>query len=272
MSRLRATRQVPAVGRPGRTSAPEAEDRRRAMQAAPVRTPDTEVATGALGVFGGAAVDAGPGLGRLAAASSSRLALARADAVISRVPGVADPSLVEKVPAHLRTGIEPAMEPMVLLTQLLANFFARSDFNYTGATKNSPWVTEGDCATLVFQFRQAAKAYGLDVKSESTGADDNIYVPGATLIHSDKSKTSNIQGDGGIFFGSHTWAVYEGMPIDVLFGQLGVVGHAMAKETKDPKGRPEWSVGGPPFYLAKNATNFFDKYTTDPANRSNVAF
>lgn len=88
----------------------------------------------------------------------------------------------------------------------------------------------------------------------------------------DKSRAGNIDGSKGWLFDSHTWAVYNGVEFDVLFGQLGAVSHQFATETVDGKGRPSWTAGGITFHRAAKETSYHTKYTTDPANRSDFTW
>lgn len=164
--------------------------------------------------------------------------------------------------AHLVKGISNSMMEEGLIGQLIENFFTRTDFNYDFSSK-SPFKKSGDCQTLVDEFIATAKYFGITVTKES--GKTGFFIPGGGKIVHSSNVTGNIDNQKHFFFETHTWGVWQGKQIDVLFGQLGVVGH-MTPVTNgtDDKGMPTWTAGDFTFYLKHGATTEFDRYTSNP--------
>lgn len=123
---------------------------------------------------------------------------------------------------------------------VLDYYFTKRPFNYLGGGgKTKMWKGEGDCATLSLEFVALMSAMGIAANTESIGAGPTgrIYVPAQKAIG--KSSPGNItNGDGWMFMG-HTYAVVEGKPVDVLYGQMGNVSHVMLQEDPaHPETRP----------------------------------
>ena len=85
------------------------------------------------------------------------------------------------------------------------------------------------------------------------------------IIHK-QNVTGNMDQGRRWYFESHTWIVWNGMPIDVLFGQFGVVSHQTNIRTVyEDNDDFFYQAGNVHFYL-KNVS-LFDRYTTKEEDR-----
>ncbi len=189
-------------------------------------------------------------------------------AVVQRKPGDQDRirSFVERHPdhAHLLRGFDDGMNEAAIVGQLLENFFQRTDFNYNFSSR-SAFTHEGDCGVLVVEFITIAReCFGIEMTSQK--GDLKYFIPSAQKIVHKEDKRGNIDGKYW-YFDDHVWAVWHGMPIDVLFGQMGIVSHlAGVKDNYDSKlGAVTYTAGDFVFYLKQGATSEFDRYTTEPS-------
>jgi hypothetical protein len=168
--------------------------------------------------------------------------------------------------AHLLAGFNDAMGEAEIVGQLIENFFQRRDFTYNFTSK-AALMHSGDCVTLVREFIQIAReVFGIpmNMKSDKGGF---LISGGHRIVHKD-DVTGNIDDGKSWYFEEHTWAEWEGKPIDVLFGQLGIVSHQKGVATTyDKNGIPIWDAGGFKFYLKEGAASQFDQYTSDPGAR-----
>jgi hypothetical protein len=165
--------------------------------------------------------------------------------------------------AHLLRGFEDSMSEAAIVGQLLENFFQRTDFNYNFSSRPA-FTREGDCGVLVVEFITIAReCFGIEMTSRREGL--KYFIPNAQKIVHKEDKRGNIDGKYW-YFDDHVWAIWHGMPIDVLFGQMGVVSHlAGVKDSYDSKlGAVTYKAGDFTFYLKQGATSEFDRYTSDP--------
>lgn len=166
----------------------------------------------------------------------------------------------------LLDNIQEGMNETEVVTQLLENFFHRNDFNYIFKNR-APFTHSGDCGTLVEEFKEIAKeCFGIDIQSDS---DEKGYIiSGSVPIIHKSPMTGNIDNGKQWYFEKHTWAVWKGKPIDVLFGQFGVVPHiAGVKMSHDSNEMPVYEAGKTKFYLKKGAKTDSERYTTNEAER-----
>jgi hypothetical protein len=192
---------------------------------------------------------------------------ASALAVVQRTAGDQDRirAFVERHPdhAHLLRGFADGMPEAAIVGQLLDNFFQRTDFNYDFSS-HPAFTHQGDCGVLVVEFITIAReCFGIDMTSQKE--DRKYFIPNAQKIVHREDKRGNIDGRYW-YFDDHVWAVWHGRPIDVLFGQMGVVSHlAGVKDNYDSKlGAVTYKAGDFVFYLKQGATDEFDRYTSDP--------
>ncbi len=165
--------------------------------------------------------------------------------------------------AHLLRGFDDGMTEAAIVGQLLENFFQRTDFNYNFSSRPA-FTHEGDCGVLVTEFITIAReCFGIEMTSHEE--DLKYFIPNAQRIVHKEDKRGNIDGKYW-YFDDHVWALWRGMPIDVLFGQMGVVSHlAGVKDNYDSKlGAVTYKAGDFTFYLKQGATSEFDRYTSDP--------
>ncbi|MEH2372452.1 eCIS core domain-containing protein [Nostoc sp.] len=105
--------------------------------------------------------------------------------------------------------------------QLLANFRARTDFQYTGERKGGFGAT-GDCGTLVSEFLIIAKAILKKpdaIKGKEETREPFFIKDGGNIIGD--LRTGNVDGGRHWIFDEHVWVIYNGQVIDVLFGRMG---------------------------------------------------
>jgi hypothetical protein len=153
------------------------------------------------------------------------------------------------------------MNETAIVGQLIENFFQRTDFNYNFSTRTA-FTHEGDCGVLVEEFITIArKCFGIEMASHKE--ERRYFIPNAQKIIHREEKRGNIDGMYW-FFENHVWVVWRGMPIDVLFGQLGVVSHLAGVEDLSDANEVKYKAGDFVFYLKKDATTEFDRYTSNP--------
>lgn len=168
--------------------------------------------------------------------------------------------------AHLLQGIDPQMSETEIIGKLIDNFFARRDFTYNFSSV-STFSGKGDCSTLSQEFVQIAKeVFGIENIQTEGGSAGYFIAGGGRIVHS-SDVTGNIDQGAHWYFETHTWVVWNGKPIDVLFGQLGVVGHQPGVKSDYKDGSVSYTVGNVRFYLKKNAQSEFDRYTSDASEK-----
>jgi hypothetical protein len=164
--------------------------------------------------------------------------------------------------AHLVEGFGKGMNEADIVGRLLENFFKRSDFDYDFSDRE-PFKHRGDCATLVREFVTLAKAiFGIpmEIKDDEGG----FFISGGAKIIHKNHVTGNVDSGKHFYFETHTWAVWRGRPIDVLFGQLGVVSHLKGVKVQYGQDRmPYWDANGFIFYLKHGAADVFDRYSSN---------
>ena len=167
---------------------------------------------------------------------------------------------------HLLAGFTKGMDETAIVGKLIDNFFSRTDFDYNFSA-TSPFTGKGDCSVLVREFVTIARdVFGIkNIKSKTEDA--GYFIPGGGKIVHSANVTGNIDNGAHWYFESHTWAEWDGKPIDVLFGQLGVVSHmAGVQGDYDPStGSVAYPAGSITFYVKSPQQGLFDRYTTDPA-------
>ncbi len=166
---------------------------------------------------------------------------------------------------HLLKGLDAAEElpEEAIIGQLIENFYKRTDFKYTPSSSKALWGSEGDCATLRNEFVAIAnECFGIKLTKGSVSG-KNILVRGGGKIVDSEGKTGNVDNGKHWFFGSHSWAEWEGRPIDVLFGQLGVVGHEIGKDVDDGDTYPGCEFTGMVIYRTNGLVPVPETYTTN---------
>jgi len=161
-------------------------------------------------------------------------------------------------------GIVGTMSEEEALRRLLANFVQRTDFSYIFSS--GPWFTgRGDCGTLVSEYVEIAKqALGIKLGRGSLNETHIFIEGGGKIIHSDE-KTGSIDNGAHWYFSSHVWAIWNGAPIDVLFGVFGGLKKAQTG-TLDVPSRT-WTFGDIKMYAKHpdwSTDPVFDRYTLDP--------
>lgn len=156
------------------------------------------------------------------------------------------------------------MSELEIVSQLLENFFNRNDFSYN-FTNSASWSHKGDCTTLCREFKEICnnifKIHNVQIESADGGF---LSLLPQKIIHN-QNVTGNMDNSSRWYFESHTWIVWNGMPIDVLFGQFGIVSHRTNIEQKQDESEQDnffYQCGDFIFYLKQNA-QLFDKYTTN---------
>lgn len=123
------------------------------------------------------------------------------------------------------------MSELEIVSQLLENFFNRNDFSYN-FTNSASWSHKGDCTTLCREFKEICnnifKIHNVQIESADGGF---LSLLPQKIIHN-QNVTGNMDNSSRWYFESHTWIVWNGMPIDVLFGQFGIVSHRTNIEQK----------------------------------------
>jgi len=145
---------------------------------------------------------------------------------IQRMPGDGDrlKTFREKklIDDAVFSGLEnaDAMTSENLVRRLLDNFYARTDFAYTGDSK-SGFVTAGDCSTLVRQFVAICnECFGLEMKV-SDRLQGPLFIKGGGRIIDRGARAGNVDRGAHWRFDDHVWAEWGGTKIDVLFGIFG---------------------------------------------------
>ncbi len=167
--------------------------------------------------------------------------------------------------AHLLEGFEDGMSETQIISKLIENFHNRNDFDYN-FSRSSAFTHQGDCGVLVQEFITIAQeCFGIqNIQSEK--GNRGYFIPGGgKIVHKD-NQTGNIDQGKHWFFEEHVWAVWDGKPIDVLFGQFGIVSHIAGVSDKyDPnEGTVRYTVGNVVFFPKQGSQSTFDRYTTDP--------
>jgi hypothetical protein len=163
--------------------------------------------------------------------------------------------------AHLLQGFDDGMNETQIVGHLLENFFRRTDFNYNFSSSEA-FTHKGDCSVLVKEFIAIAKeCFGIEMISHKE--ERKYFIPIAQKIVHKEEKKGNIDGKRW-YFENHVWAIWHGKPIDVLFGQLGLVSHLAGVKERRDLGEYAYSAGDFVFYVKKGATSEFDRYTSDP--------
>ena len=162
--------------------------------------------------------------------------------------------------AHLVAGINNQMNEKQTISKLIENFYERKDFDYNFSYKTQ-FTGQGDCQTLVDEFIEIAQiCFNLNMTKQSD--DRGYFVPGQKKIIHQEDKTGNVDNGRSWYFETHTWAVWNGEPIDVLFGQYGIVFHQEVQNNIiDDK--VTYFADDVVFYL-KDSKSMFDRYTTNP--------
>lgn len=167
--------------------------------------------------------------------------------------------------SFLFNNINSQMSELEVVAQLLENFFNRSDFNYNYSSKGA-WGHEGDCSTLCNEFNiicmEVFNIQNIQIFRANGGF---LTLSPQKIIHK-QNVTGNMDQGRRWYFESHTWIVWNGMPIDVLFGQFGVVSHQTNIRTVyEDNDDFFYQAGNVHFYL-KNVS-LFDRYTTKEEDR-----
>ena len=164
--------------------------------------------------------------------------------------------------AHLLKDIDESMNEAAIIGQLIENFFNRSDFTYDFSAI-ATFEGRGDCSTLSNEFVKICKeVFQIEGMSTDGGKEGYLIVGGGKIVHN-KQVTGNIDSGKHWYFDSHTWALWKGKPIDVLFGQLGIKDHQAGIKDTPKDGGVEFEGGSFPFWIKEEQTDF-DKYTTKP--------
>lgn len=158
--------------------------------------------------------------------------------------------------------INNQMSELEIVTQLLENFFNRDDFDYNYSNK-TPWGHNGDCSTLCKEFVIICNTvFDIQEMQTESSAGGFLSLFSQKIVHN-QYVMGNMDNGKRWYFESHTWIVWRGMPIDVLFGQFGVVSHQTnIKTIYDKHDNFFYQCGDIRFYLKKNY-QFFDRYTTN---------
>jgi hypothetical protein len=167
--------------------------------------------------------------------------------------------------AHLWANIDAQAKEPEIIAKLLENFHMRNDFNYN-FNRSRAFTHEGDCGTLVEEFITIAReCFNITNIEESKGDRGYFIAGGGKIVHKD-SKTGNVDDGRHWYFEKHVWALWNGKPIDVLFGQLDVVSHqAGVTGNYDRKEQTVvYKASNIAFYLNKGASTPFQRYTTNP--------
>jgi hypothetical protein len=164
--------------------------------------------------------------------------------------------------SHLVEQITNDMDEDQIVTTLLRNFYNRTDFEYTGGSKKS-WGKAGDCSTLVREFIDTARFFGIHM--ELAKRDGPLFIRGGGKIINNTDWTGNVDNGSHWFFENHVLAQWNGQEIDVLFGSRQAV-DATSGFTQDREGT--FTTGGTTYYLAQDmATNVNNRYTSNQGAR-----
>ncbi len=137
---------------------------------------------------------------------------------------------------HERTawleGMHGGLSEEEALKHLAQNFFERKDFEYN-FTENKPFEGKGDCETLLTEFRLVAWE-ALGIKLEQRDLEGFIFIEGGGRIIDKQLKTGNVDHGAHWVFEKHHWLLWQGKPVDLLFGMFGELKKAVeGKEVKD---------------------------------------
>ncbi|MEH2275719.1 MAG: hypothetical protein V7K40_13270 [Nostoc sp.] len=172
--------------------------------------------------------------------------------------------------AHLVAGFNNQMNERQVISKLIENFYKRKDFDYN-FNYRSRFTGQGDCQTLVDEFIYIAQiCFNINMTKQS--GEQGYFVPGQKKIVHKEDKTGNVDNGKYWYFETHTWAVWNGEPIDVLFGQNGIVFHKEIGEGQfnTTDGKVTYFADDVVFYL-KDLTSMFDKFTTNPEQALSTA-
>ena len=163
--------------------------------------------------------------------------------------------------SHLLNDIDENMNEAAIIGQLIENFFKRSDFEYTFGSSGK-FTGKGDCTVLCNEFKNICeKVFQIEGMDIGKGREGYLIVGGGKIVHN-KQVTGNIDSGNHWYFDSHTWVIWKGKPIDVLFGQLGIKDHQPGiKDKLEKDGSVKYEGGSFSFWL-KDGEDRFDKYTT----------
>ena len=168
--------------------------------------------------------------------------------------------------AHLVAGINNQMNERQTISKLVENFYERKDFDYNFSYKTQ-FTGQGDCQTLVNEFIDIAQTcFNINMTKQSD--DQGYFVPEKKKIIHQEDKTGNVDNGSFWYFETHTWAVWNGEPIDVLFGQYGIVFHKKVQSSGIIDGKLIYSADDV-FYL-KDTTSMFDRYTINPEQARSI--
>ena len=162
---------------------------------------------------------------------------------------------------HLLNGIEKTMDENTIVQKLLQNFYKRTDFNYTGASKRG-WVQEGDCSTLVWQFIAIAQTFNISMELKTQSAE--LFIKGGGKIIGSGQIHGNVDNGNHWRFDNHVWAEWNGNKIDVLFGQTGLKSSVEIEEDKDGT----FKIDGTTYYVTKvDKASQTNRYTSNEVDR-----
>lgn len=165
---------------------------------------------------------------------------------------------------HVLAGFSDEMSETEVVGKLLENFFERTDFDYNFSAR-SGFGHNGDCGTLVNEFITIAREC-FQIEMTSHKEDAGYFVPSNQRIVHKEERRGNIDGRHW-YFENHVWAIWQGKPIDVLFGQFGVVSHMAGVKGVYKDGSVKYEAGDFVFFAKQGATSEFDRYTSDPRQK-----
>ena len=163
--------------------------------------------------------------------------------------------------AFLVDEMDGTMSEAQVLSQLVDNFFDRTDFTYT-FNASSPFKGVGDCQTLRNEYIQVARD-ALGIALDRGDTDTPAYVKGGGRIIDKNGLTGNVDNGSHWLFENHHWAVWKGTPIDILYGLYGALKASVPAQSVEDEPLLYYKSGKTRIYVARKRWPG-NSYTLDP--------